>query len=152
MTIKLSTCHFSNNGYSQFRILCQYAVRRKGYFKQISIISSWSATLLLISGTDPYPIGTALWFALGFYCLASATQDVAIDAYSIAITRRGDEGPVTSVKAVAARLSVGQAAAKRGDRLRSSQSALRRPCPGIAGHRTDSVRRVVSRPHVPDHF
>ena len=42
--------------------------------------------------------------------------------------------------------------AKCRNRFRSSQSAVRRPCPGLAGYRTDSVDRFVSRSRVPDNF
>jgi len=62
-----------------------------------------AVALLSIAGSDGDRISTLLWFAMGMYCLASATQDIAIDAYSIGITKRGDEGPVTSMKAVAYR-------------------------------------------------
>jgi PAT family beta-lactamase induction signal transducer AmpG len=40
------------------------------------------------------------------YCLASATQDVAIDAYSIGLCDRGEEGPFNSVKASAYRVGM----------------------------------------------
>jgi len=62
-----------------------------------------AAALVGISQCDPHTISTSLWIAFWIYCLASATQDVAIDGYSIGITERGEEGPVNSVKAVAYR-------------------------------------------------
>jgi PAT family beta-lactamase induction signal transducer AmpG len=66
-------------------------------------MAAMAMALLWISSTDAHQISTYLWLALGMYCFASATQDIAIDAYSISITNRGDEGPVTSMKAVAYR-------------------------------------------------
>jgi PAT family beta-lactamase induction signal transducer AmpG len=66
-------------------------------------MAAMALALLWLASTDAHQISVYLWFALGMYCLASATQDIAIDAYSIGITNRGDEGPVTSVKAVAYR-------------------------------------------------
>ena len=62
-----------------------------------------TAAILWISQSDPRSISTPLWVALCVYCLASATQDIAIDAYSISITERGKEGPVNSMKATAYR-------------------------------------------------
>ena len=62
-----------------------------------------AAAIFWISQSHPHPISTALWIAFWFYCLASATQDIAIDAYSIGITERGEEGPVNSMKATAYR-------------------------------------------------
>jgi PAT family beta-lactamase induction signal transducer AmpG len=56
-----------------------------------------------IAQSDALAISTALWIAFWVYCLASATQDIAIDAYSIGITPRGEEGPVNSTKAIAYR-------------------------------------------------
>ncbi|MCH8084720.1 MAG: hypothetical protein IH885_10835, partial [Myxococcales bacterium] len=62
-----------------------------------------AAALVGISQSDPHTISTSLWIAFWVYCLASATQDVAIDGYSIGITERGEEGPVNSMKATAYR-------------------------------------------------
>jgi PAT family beta-lactamase induction signal transducer AmpG len=62
-----------------------------------------AAALVGISLCDPHSISASLWIAFWVYCLASATQDVAIDGYSIGITERGEEGPVNSVKAIAYR-------------------------------------------------
>ena len=59
--------------------------------------------LVGISRSDPHSISTSLWIAFCVYCLASATQDIAIDGYSIGITERGKEGPVNSMKAIAYR-------------------------------------------------
>ena len=56
-----------------------------------------------ISQSDAHSIAIPLWIALWVYCLASATQDIAIDAYSIGITEHGEEGPVNSMKATAYR-------------------------------------------------
>jgi PAT family beta-lactamase induction signal transducer AmpG len=43
---------------------------------------------------------------LALYCLASATQDVAIDAYTIGLCERGEEGPVNAVRVTAYRLGL----------------------------------------------
>jgi PAT family beta-lactamase induction signal transducer AmpG len=62
-----------------------------------------SVSIICVGQSDASQISVWLWFAFGLYCLASATQDIAIDAYSINITDPGEEGPVNSVKAVAYR-------------------------------------------------
>jgi PAT family beta-lactamase induction signal transducer AmpG len=68
--------------------------------------------LLGVAAADPITAGWLLWTCVGVYCFASATQDVAIDAYSIGLADRGDEGPFNSVKATAYR--VGMLAAGSG--------------------------------------
>ncbi len=65
-----------------------------------------AAALVGVSQSDPRTISTSLWIAFWVYCLASATQDVAIDGYSIGITERGEEGPVNSMKATAYRVGM----------------------------------------------
>jgi PAT family beta-lactamase induction signal transducer AmpG len=62
-----------------------------------------SAAIFWISCSDVHSLSISLWIALWAFCLASATQDIAIDAYSIGITERGEEGPVNSMKATAYR-------------------------------------------------
>jgi PAT family beta-lactamase induction signal transducer AmpG len=62
--------------------------------------------LLAIAASDPRPIGAALWAALALFCLASATQDVAIDAYTIGLVEPGEEGLATSVRITAYRVGM----------------------------------------------
>jgi PAT family beta-lactamase induction signal transducer AmpG len=63
-------------------------------------MAAMALALLCIAAADPRHVSVYLWLAFWAYCLASATQDVAIDAYSIGITDRGEEGPVNSTKAM----------------------------------------------------
>jgi PAT family beta-lactamase induction signal transducer AmpG len=65
-----------------------------------------AAAIFWVSQRDASSVSAALWIAFWIYCLASATQDVAIDAYSIGITEHGQEGPVNSMKAVAYRVGM----------------------------------------------
>jgi PAT family beta-lactamase induction signal transducer AmpG len=65
-----------------------------------------AAAIFCISRSDAGSISAALWVAFWVYCLASATQDIAIDAYSIGITAHGEEGPVNSMKAIAYRVGM----------------------------------------------
>ena len=65
------------------------------------------------SGTDAYPpilaagpMIAALWTALVLYCAASATQDIAIDAYTIGLVSRENLGPANSVRTAAYRVGM----------------------------------------------
>jgi PAT family beta-lactamase induction signal transducer AmpG len=62
--------------------------------------------LIGVATADPVTAGWLLWTSIGIYCLASATQDVAIDAYSIGLADRGEEGPFNSMKATAYRIGM----------------------------------------------
>jgi PAT family beta-lactamase induction signal transducer AmpG len=59
-----------------------------------------------IALADPSHLGIFLWGCIVLYCAASATQDVAIDAYSIGLVDRGEEGPFNSMKATAYRIGM----------------------------------------------
>jgi PAT family beta-lactamase induction signal transducer AmpG len=65
-----------------------------------------SACLLALGSQGGAAIGASLWVALAAFCLASATQDVAIDAYTIVLVDRGEEGPANSVRTAAYRAGV----------------------------------------------
>ncbi len=51
-------------------------------------------------------LGTSLMLAIAVFCAASATQDVAIDAYSIGFVPRGEEGPANGVRITAYRVAM----------------------------------------------
>jgi PAT family beta-lactamase induction signal transducer AmpG len=65
-----------------------------------------AGALFALGGTPPSPLGPALWIALSFFCVASATQDVAIDAYTIGLVPRGEEGPANGVRIAAYRVAL----------------------------------------------
>jgi PAT family beta-lactamase induction signal transducer AmpG len=65
-----------------------------------------AASLMTIAVSDIRQLGPFLWLLFALYCLASATQDVAIDAYAIGITDRGEEGPINSMKVTAYRVGL----------------------------------------------
>jgi PAT family beta-lactamase induction signal transducer AmpG len=73
-------------------------------------ISAANVTMALalfgVASVDPTAAGWLLWTCIGVYCFASATQDVAIDAYSIGLADRGEEGPFNSMKATAYRIGM----------------------------------------------
>lgn len=81
-------------------LIDRYGERRQWIAGAMLVMAVCLAT---IATADVGPIATALWIAFGVYCLASATQDVAIDAYSIGFTDPGEEGPVNSAKVAAYR-------------------------------------------------
>jgi PAT family beta-lactamase induction signal transducer AmpG len=62
--------------------------------------------LIEIGRADVGQLGVVLWGCIVLYCVASATQDVAIDAYSIGLVARGEEGPFNSMKATAYRIGL----------------------------------------------
>jgi PAT family beta-lactamase induction signal transducer AmpG len=62
--------------------------------------------LLVLANSDATHITALLWAALTLYCLASATQDIAIDAYTIGLVDRGQEGPANAMRMTAYRLGM----------------------------------------------
>ena len=54
----------------------------------------------LAAGAGPALVAAAI----AAFCLASATQDVAIDAYAVGLTDAGEEGPLSAVRVTAYRL------------------------------------------------
>ena len=65
-----------------------------------------TACLLALVGLDASQLGLTLGLALIVFCAASATQDVAIDAYTIGLMDRGEEGPTNSVRIAAYRVGL----------------------------------------------
>jgi PAT family beta-lactamase induction signal transducer AmpG len=71
-----------------------------------------SGSLLVLAATRPgQDAASLLWLAMAIYCLASATQDIAIDAYTIGLVDRGEEGPANGMRMIAYR--VGQSGLAR---------------------------------------
>jgi PAT family beta-lactamase induction signal transducer AmpG len=64
-----------------------------------------AASLFIVSQV-PSELGPILWSLMGLYCMASATQDIAIDAYTIGLVERGEEGPANSVRVGAYRVGM----------------------------------------------
>ena len=64
---------------------------------------------LLLATVPLFEAGTippALWVVLLLMAIVSATQDVAIDAYTIRLTERGEEGQVNSVRVASYRVAL----------------------------------------------
>jgi len=87
------------------KVLWSPLIDRFGEWRQwiAGSMAVMTAAIFWVSQSDAHSVSISLWIALWVYCLASATQDVAIDAYSIGITEHGQEGPVNSIKAIAYR-------------------------------------------------
>jgi PAT family beta-lactamase induction signal transducer AmpG len=64
------------------------------------------AVALGVMATHGPRLDPLLWSALVLFCVASATQDVAIDAYTIGLVERGEEGPANSMRITAYRIAV----------------------------------------------
>ncbi|MBW2393887.1 MAG: MFS transporter [Deltaproteobacteria bacterium] len=60
----------------------------------------------LFFGGSEQPTAMSLWMGTGLLCAASATQDIAIDAYTIGLVRRGDEGMANAVRITTYRVGV----------------------------------------------
>jgi PAT family beta-lactamase induction signal transducer AmpG len=62
--------------------------------------------LLALAGLDPGAGPGALYLAIAIVCIASATQDIAIDAYSIGLVDAGEEGPANATRVAAFRTAL----------------------------------------------
>jgi PAT family beta-lactamase induction signal transducer AmpG len=65
-----------------------------------------AAALVALAGLDPVARPAALALAVAVVCFASATQDIAIDAYSIALVPKGQEGPANAARVAAFRTAL----------------------------------------------
>jgi len=65
-----------------------------------------AGALAAVAWLPANPIGAALWAALAIYCAASATQDIAIDAYTIGLVDRENLGPANAVRTAAYRVGM----------------------------------------------
>jgi len=64
-----------------------------------------AACLLGIAATEPQQhVTLVLWVAMAVYCASSATQDIAIDAYTIGLVDRGEEGSANGMRMIAYRI------------------------------------------------
>ncbi len=125
--------------------------------------------LAALTGGDPATLGILLWIAVAVYCIGSATQDIAIDAYTIGLVERGEEGPVNSVRMIAYRVGliaagggllflparIGWEGAFGVGAIATLAMALSlRVCPRVTvseaarGHSLKALRRWLDRPHV----
>jgi PAT family beta-lactamase induction signal transducer AmpG len=62
--------------------------------------------LLAVISLDPTQVSTRLWVVLLTLALASATQDIAIDAYTIELLDRSEMGPANGIRVTAYRVAL----------------------------------------------
>jgi PAT family beta-lactamase induction signal transducer AmpG len=64
------------------------------------------AASLLLPHLDPAHPGLALWVLMFLFTVASATQDIAIDAYAVDLAAPGEEGAINGLRVTAARVAL----------------------------------------------
>lgn len=69
-------------------------------------LCAMAVSLLLLAVVGLERIDLFFWAVLIAFCVGSATQDIAIDAYTIGIVEPGEEGPANSVRIVAYRIGL----------------------------------------------
>jgi len=90
------------------KLLWSPLVDRYGQFRQwiAAALCVMVVSLAAVSFQDPGRLAIGLVLALAVFCLGSATQDVAIDAYTIGLLERGEEGPANGVRLTAYRVAL----------------------------------------------
>jgi PAT family beta-lactamase induction signal transducer AmpG len=81
----------------------RYGDRRRWIF---GCLLAMAALLAIHPLFDPAHPGPRFWAVLLAFTLASATQDIAIDAHTIAFLHRGEEGAANGVRVSAARVAI----------------------------------------------
>jgi PAT family beta-lactamase induction signal transducer AmpG len=66
-------------------------------------LAAMTLCILAAAGLDMSRLGPPLGILVAAFCLASATQDVAIDAYTIRLVEAGEEGHANSMRSAAYR-------------------------------------------------
>jgi PAT family beta-lactamase induction signal transducer AmpG len=69
-------------------------------------LCAMAASLVILPVVGLERIDAYFWTVLIVFCVGSATQDIAIDAYTIGIVRRGEEGPANSARIIAYRIGL----------------------------------------------
>jgi PAT family beta-lactamase induction signal transducer AmpG len=69
-------------------------------------LCAMAASLLMLPVVGLERIDVFFWTVLIAFCVGSATQDIAIDAYTIGIVEHGEEGPANSARIIAYRIGL----------------------------------------------
>jgi PAT family beta-lactamase induction signal transducer AmpG len=69
-------------------------------------LTAMAASLLILPALGLEHIHFFFWAVLIAFCVGSATQDIAIDAYTIGIVDHGEEGPANSARIIAYRIGL----------------------------------------------
>ncbi|MCX7895198.1 MAG: MFS transporter [Thermoanaerobaculum sp.] len=88
------------------KLLWAPAVDRWGARQQwmVAALCTLGLSSLLLPTLEPSRPGTLVWGLMLAFTLASATQDIAIDAYAIDLAGPGEAGAINGVRVTAARL------------------------------------------------
>jgi PAT family beta-lactamase induction signal transducer AmpG len=81
----------------------RYGERRHWIAGALAVIA---CGLVALAWLEPAASPRALVLAVALVCFASATQDIAIDAYSIGLVRAGEEGPANAARVAAFRTAL----------------------------------------------
>ena len=84
-------------------LIDRYGERQHWIAGALLAMAAALATLAVVPTAQITPV---VWLMLALYCLASATQDIAIDAYTIGLVDRGEEGPANSIRVGAYRVGL----------------------------------------------
>jgi PAT family beta-lactamase induction signal transducer AmpG len=84
-------------------LIDRFGDRRQWISGALLAMSACLATLAMAPAGEITPL---IWLALAIFCAASATQDIAIDAYTIGLVDRGEEGPTNSIRVGAYRVGL----------------------------------------------
>ena len=90
-----------------FKVLWSPLVDRIGTYRSWISSALLVLTLCLITfALSPAPAGPMFWATLTVLALASATQDIAVDAYTIVMTPTRMLGPVNSIRVASYRVAI----------------------------------------------
>jgi PAT family beta-lactamase induction signal transducer AmpG len=76
------------------------------YRRWIAAALAIMLAILIAFALMPESIGRAFWILIAIFALASATQDISIDAFTIRITPQEMLGPVNSIRVMAYRIAI----------------------------------------------
>jgi PAT family beta-lactamase induction signal transducer AmpG len=84
-------------------LIDRFGLRRQ-WIAAANLAMGLALFVLSTRGADHLTAG--IWLAASVYCLASATQDIAIDAYTIGFVADGEEGPANAMRMTGYRAGV----------------------------------------------
>ena len=83
-----------------FKVIWSPLINRFGLRRQwmaaANVTMGSALVCLAVLGADQLTMG--IWLAVSVYCIASATQDIAIDAYTIGFVDDGEEAPANAMR------------------------------------------------------
>ena len=91
-----------------WKVLWAPLVDRAGHSRRwiVGALLTMGVLTAMLPAVDPAAPGAALWALLLCLTIVSATQDIAIDAYSIGLLERGEEGVANGIRVSAYRAAL----------------------------------------------